>query len=76
MESATAGGVGNPVEDEREEEKGDDVQELVIGLELGGHIGVGAVRQQSDVGRENEEEDEGAWTRGSWLAEMRSNRSD
>lgn len=35
MEGATTGGVEDPVEDEGEEEEGDDMEELVIGLELG-----------------------------------------
>jgi hypothetical protein len=32
MERTPAGGVGDPVEDEGEEEEGDDVKELVIWL--------------------------------------------
>lgn len=77
VQGATAGGVGDPVEDQREQEEGDDVQELVIGLQLGGHAGVGAVRQETDVGGEDDEEDEGAcrrWGRSVSLIEIQ--RSD
>lgn len=35
MKGATTGSVEDPVEDEGEEEEGDDMEELVIGLKLG-----------------------------------------
>ena len=35
VEVAAAGGVEDPVEDEGEEEEGDDMEEFVVGLELG-----------------------------------------
>lgn len=59
--AAARGGVGDPVEDEREEEEGEEVEEFVVGLELRRDCGFGAVREEADVGGEDEKEEECAW---------------
>ena len=60
MKGATTGSVEDPVEYEGEEEEGDDMEELVIGLELGRKSGRCAVREETDVGGDDEEEKKGA----------------
>lgn len=51
MECASAGGVGNPVEDEGEQEESDDMEGLVIWLELRRHRRGVAVRKKAYVRR-------------------------
>lgn len=58
LQGSSTGRIGDPVEDEGEEEEGDEVQELVIGLQLRGYRAGGAVREEAHVGREEEKEHE------------------
>lgn len=61
VQRTPARGVGDPVEGEREEEEGDEVEEFVVGLELSWDRGRGAMREEADVAGEEEDEGECAW---------------